>query len=510
MSTERESKAGIDVEQLKCDELYGKLTTAAGEDLPYSDDNLLRKLYAAEDYYERDLNIRLQPTRVFSSPEKRTSGAGLDPSLRIDDFDPIRDLAEPAYDYDRQLWAESRWALIKLRHRPVKKINQVTFTWVGKQSIWKVPEDWIQADLKFGTINIVPTSGPVVTMAFSAWFLSVLAGGRGLPHSLFIDYETGFSEDELCYHHQDLLEGIRLRTLLSTFGLLSTIRSGGVSGDSIGIDGLSHTRSYGGRFGAYAGEIEMARENERAIRDNWRRREQGVPGGVHLMAIEDRHRVLDSRNFDEEIVSHGTPALWRKARMCPCIKERTGQPEVGCAFCDELGSIWGDDKEIKVLAPGRKRNDDYGLAGAWMDGMVLFTFPTDVFPGHLDQIELLNAAMVVNNEHHVRGATDRLGRSKERLRLRHAIDIEFCEAIVGDDLVDYKRYRDFNVNDEGDILWNAGGGPPEQAQYTLRYTAKPIFVIWSPTSRDEHGAKMPYRALAKRLDFFDPKSVGEA
>lgn len=219
---------------------------------------------------------------------------------------------------------------------------------------------------------------------------------------------------------------------------------------------------------------------------------------------------FDAAEFDQFLADHGTPALWRKATACPCRDPRTGHVEIDCPYCDHgLGILWDAGSPITVLAPGRQRRDDYDQTGAWMQGMVMLTFPSTLTPGHLDLIELMAAVMVVDNERLVRGAVDRLGRSQERVRLPHPLALERCAAVVGGALVDYKPDTDVFVDWAGTVHWY-GASPPDQTPYTLRYTARPSYVVWSPQSRDEAGATMPFRAMSQRLDFFDRPVVEAA
>ena len=278
MATVRTSKTGIDVEDIKGAELYGVLLRAAGEAAPLDDSVILQKLFAAEDFYERDLQISFRQARVFSDAEGRATHPDL--SLRVTDFDETVDLSEPGYDYNNRLWDEERWAFIRVGYAPVRSVSQLVFTWPGAWKVWSVPHDWIRVGHRFGMIQIAPTSGQAVLMTFTAYILGVISGGRGLPQSIILDYTTGFTPELLEARHQDLLEGVRLRTLLSLGGIISTIRTGGQTGGSLGLDGLSESRTFGGKFGAYSALIELALEREKEVRDAWRHKEHGVIMGV--------------------------------------------------------------------------------------------------------------------------------------------------------------------------------------------------------------------------------------
>lgn len=275
MSVVRRPKTPLTPSSLRECELYGVLLKAVGEPAAFSDECLQSKLFAAEDAYEKELGIVLGERRVFSDAQRRV-GHRI-PALRLDDFDPSTDISEAAYDYPRELWDNERWAGTKLRRRPLREIHRVIFTWAGSDHVWTVPREWVVTDRRGGTFNITPSSGPAVLISFSAYLMTVLAGGRGLPHSIYVDYSVGLTADELCTDHYDLLEGIRLWALLSVYGPIGNIISFGGMGQSLSLDGLSHSRSFGGRWGAYSGVIELAMERERQIRQLLKDRFKGVP-----------------------------------------------------------------------------------------------------------------------------------------------------------------------------------------------------------------------------------------
>jgi len=232
------------------------------------------------------------------------------------------------------------------------------------------------------------------------------------------------------------------------------------------------------------------------------------------MAIENADKLaeehFDAKQFDDLAGAHGTQVNWRRARTCPCLNERSGQPRSVCSVCHGDGVLWEDPgSEITIFGPGRLRRDEYDLPGLVVQGAATFTFPSTITPGHYDQIQMLAARMVVNGETHVRGKKDPLSRSLERLRFRNMLSVEFCEAIINDALEQYATPDDFSIGAGGEIEWVTGKGPPDGAQYSIRYQARPTWVVWAVQSRDEGGGKMPYRAITNRLDFFRPLAVGE-
>lgn len=228
------------------------------------------------------------------------------------------------------------------------------------------------------------------------------------------------------------------------------------------------------------------------------------------MAITTMPEVhFQSSFFDAEISGHGTTVLWRRHRICPCIDRNTGNADVGCPHCQGEMLLWDAGREIRVLMFGRSRRDQYDVPGLLFQGTCNVTFPTGVIPAHYDRLDLVDARMVVTGELLVRGDIDKLGRSRERLQQKF-ISVEYCEAIVDDQLIAYQYGQDFTVDGDGVVRWSLGAGPPDGARYSMRYVAVPAFVVWSPMpGREENGQQMPYRAYAQLLAFFRRKAAGE-
>lgn len=273
----RESKTGILVEELKSHELYGILIKASGESRPLPDEKILEDLYAAEDFYERDLQMRLSPTRVFS--DVRGRNLFQDQSMHVDDFDELVDIEEPAYDYEPNAWKGDRWAEFRLSFRPVREINRLVLTAPGAIKVHDVPLNWIALDKRYGILQIRPAEGPAVLLTFTGSLLGLYAAGRALPQSIYVDYVTGYTPALLAAHHRDLLRGIRLKALLSTMQSVAGLAApaGGAQSNSLSLDGLSRSKSFGGKWGPYSGAIEMALSEEAALRQGWKDKERGVP-----------------------------------------------------------------------------------------------------------------------------------------------------------------------------------------------------------------------------------------
>jgi len=272
-----QTKSGLVVEDIKGNQLYGILLTARGEQKSYPDTEILRKIRAAEDFYEKNLNIFLGIKRIKCGAHER--GVAIDPNAAIPEIE------EPGYDYDRDWYLGDKWGGFKLRNRPVvpdpnapSGITQLFFAFPSaEQKLFNVPQQWLKVDFKNGQINVIPTNAAIYA-SFNAFFLSIASGGAyGLPKVIFVDYLAGYDPTRLRRDNADLLEGIMLRTLLFLGGIIGNVPFAGVGSTSIGLDGLSHSRGFaGGKYGRYSGQIQLAVEQEKEIRESFRAHEKSV------------------------------------------------------------------------------------------------------------------------------------------------------------------------------------------------------------------------------------------
>ena len=274
-----QTKTGLTAEDIKGDALYGIVGKATNESKPYADTEIEKKLRAAEDFYESNLHVKLGKCKFISGARAR--GITPNPNAAIPEFE------EPGYDYERDMYVQDRWGYMHLRQRPIIPADTlsglINFYFVfpsTSQPLFTVPHEWLRVDFKYGELNILPSTGAIVA-SFGAWFLGIATGGAvGLPKVIYVDYFAGLDRDSLAGQHADLLEGIKLRSLLLLGGIMGNVRAGGTSNTSLSMDGLSHSRGFGGKFGPYSGQIELALKTEEEIRESWRRHNKGVPAFI--------------------------------------------------------------------------------------------------------------------------------------------------------------------------------------------------------------------------------------
>jgi len=263
--SDRPGKSGITVDEVIRVDLYGLPQSAQQAATTLPREYVAGAIRSAEDWLERELGTFFGIKRVASAPTER--------GMALDAFD----VACPALNYSPEMWLDERWGYIKTDYRPVWDVSQFFFAFPGNfQEIWNAKQ-WVQVDHKFGHLNIVPTGGSAMLAMFNAWVLSVLAGGRALPRSLFIDYTAGLDPAYLRQHAADLLDILRAQIFMTLLGPLSYMRTNGVASCSTSLDGLSQSESFAqGQYGPYSASYTIAKERQKLLLDTWKDTQIGV------------------------------------------------------------------------------------------------------------------------------------------------------------------------------------------------------------------------------------------
>jgi hypothetical protein len=168
------------------------------------------------------------------------------------------------YDYYRGDYLY--WTIINLRENPVISVEGVAVTWPSNTVVIDFPKDWIQLRPDSGQINIVPTSGTLSQVLFTAGgsFLPLVASGRDfVPNILSANYTAGFAEGQVPVEIRDLIGKYATFPSLNVAGDL--IVGAGIASKSISLDGLSQSinttssatnAGYGARLLQYSREIK--------------------------------------------------------------------------------------------------------------------------------------------------------------------------------------------------------------------------------------------------------------
>jgi hypothetical protein len=207
--------------------------------------------------------------------------------------------------------------------------------------------------------------------------------------------------------------------------------------------------------------------------------------------------------LDALLTAHGAPAALRLAMRCACWNPKTGQPDAGCKVCFPYGYVWDAAQALKVFGPSRRGMRKYEIEGTLEVGDAWFTFPVGIRPSHYSRL-VLTASEVTVDDLLTKGTEDRIRWSRvvaaeaahytRRVPTTgHPYEIELVPLVLDGAMPDLAVVGN-------QITW-LNLSIPDGTRYTLRLRVLAEYVIWDVQDRNEAGVVLPYRFLAKRLDF---------
>lgn len=242
--------------RIRTDFLFGiPLTDGSGRLL--ADEHLWEHIRASLGEFEELTHVRLTPTRIVSSPERR---AGENLRARHD-----YDLAEASYDYDRRDGRE--WFYLRTREWPYIGRPAVRLVYHTGAEIIEFPEEWIRAYPATGQIHITPSGSGLGHFAIkmTGQYMPLTAhhmGGK-VPGYIWIDYTAGFPVGQAPPEAVDAvgkLAAIRACHIgadATMFGISSQSISDGAINESISTTAGVENALLGARIIQYKKELEQ-------------------------------------------------------------------------------------------------------------------------------------------------------------------------------------------------------------------------------------------------------------
>lgn len=218
-----------------------------------TDSLIWQSVLAAEKSVERQMRVFLEPVEVLPEDE---AGDDLNIQAEKDALTAAgaRWISDPGHDWDPEMFRGEKWGYFLTRHRPVISVKWIKFVYpTSNNEIWEVPIGWIKVDRKYGHIRLVPDGTPLFA-PLSAYFMSVVGGGRTVPHMMHVRYKAGLTD--VFNEHPDLIDLIKRMAVLRILDDAFLPQSG-----SISADGLS--QSFGAELSKYR---ELAKDDIDRIR----------------------------------------------------------------------------------------------------------------------------------------------------------------------------------------------------------------------------------------------------
>lgn len=188
---------------------------------------LWRKVLAAEADIEKRLRVFLEPVEVLPENAKQAE---------LDALGDTRYHLEGGYDYDPGIFEGNRWGFMTPRERPILAVRSIQLVHpTPEMKIFTIPPEWIRTEGRYGQINLIPNTA-ASSVPLNAYILSVLGGGRNIPHMIEIRYQAGLRDVEGEYPH--LVDAIKKEAVVKVIKDRFFPAS-----QSISADGLSESQS---------------------------------------------------------------------------------------------------------------------------------------------------------------------------------------------------------------------------------------------------------------------------
>ena len=221
-----------------------------------ADEDVQAYIDSAITLVERRLGVRLKPTLICCNAEERGLRKGVD-----------YEISEPPYDYDAK--AYGNWGFLQLRERPASHLNGIKLVLPNGQVVVDFMEtpEWVKFYPEVAQMQIVPYAGSATVFGMlggSQTGFSFMTGklNRNLPQMWYIDYTSGYAQDEI---PKDIVNIVAKIASIDLLGVAGEGLKAGITNMSTSIDGLSESVGttvsssstlYGAHIKQYAQEVE--------------------------------------------------------------------------------------------------------------------------------------------------------------------------------------------------------------------------------------------------------------
>lgn len=168
--------------------------------------------------------------------------------------------------------------------------------------------------------------------------------------------------------------------------------------------------------------------------------------------------------------------LHSKAVPCPnvqTIDDNAHQPN--CPFCDNNGFIHYDEKEIWATFGGNSIQKTFEAHGVWEVGMATVTAPTEYPDGSEADFNTYDRLRIPDFTVRMWELKEYEPRPGNVQDLRYPVEkIDYAMAVINGVQVFYISGTDFNVDNDGKIVWVEGRQPPYNAA-----TGHGVPIAWS-------------------------------
>lgn len=204
---------------------------------------------------------------------------------------------------------------------------------------------------------------------------------------------------------------------------------------------------------------------------------------------------LSPERFNALLNGVGQRTEWRRAYSCPCINPASKAPSFQCPQCHGIGSVWAAPVNGMVALSGQKLQRAWAQFGAWQNGDVVVTIPSDsplYVLGEADRVVLSDSSAPFSNTL-VRGDNDKLNFSVVTVdRVFWLVNNQITEGGIP------------TVGVDGTLTW-VDGEPPAGTQYSVTGRQRPEYFVYGDFPQDrahQQGTALPRRVVLRSFDLF--------
>lgn len=209
---------------------------------------------------------------------------------------------------------------------------------------------------------------------------------------------------------------------------------------------------------------------------------------------------LNPSRFNRHLRNIGQEVAWRRSFSCACADPLTGAPDPKHALCAGKGRLWADPVQTTVGVAKQNVEPEQAALGVYDTGDMVMTVGSDspmwADAGRFDRVVLLNSTDVFSQPLQRGAPHERLLFQVQSFSRCFWLSPDRSSIIEGGLPV---------VDDNGNLSWPNGDGPPLGRQYSLTGSRfDEYFIIDSlPSDRNEHsGYQLPKRIQMRKWDLF--------
>ena len=192
-------------------------------------------------------------------------------------------------------------------------------------------------------------------------------------------------------------------------------------------------------------------------------------------------------NFDDLLQKRGVRFVHEKATPCPNIlTEDNNAHEPNCPFCDNNGMIHYGEEEIWGIFSGNSIQKTFEAHGIWEIGSAVISLPTSYPDGREADFNGFDKLTIPDFTVRLWEIKEYEPRPGNKQTLRYPIvNVDYVSSIShdGQTLKQYYPGTDFNIDNDGNIVWIDGKQPRYNPKtehgevLTWSFFAHPVYLV---------------------------------